>query len=170
MASFHCILQLWKVFLFHVYLEVNIKGDYKVSHDLPRAGRLHWNLGRTFSKAQISARSIAVSLNTSLGAWSWVPKGNSAPAQLILDNCWLLSPAWFTITEEPPPSASLAWRDYILKHHFVNLWSFHYILVENPIKKCLSCSFPFSFPELPFTSVSIFSFCNFSGMILSRLL
>lgn len=84
--------------------------------------------------------------------------------------CWLLSPAWFTITEEPPPSASLAWRDYISNHHFMNLWSLHYVLVENPIKKCLSSSFPFSFPELPFTSVFIFSFWNFSGMILSHLL
>lgn len=74
-----------KEFLPHVYLEVNIKRDSKVSHDLPRAGRLHWNLGRTFSKAQISVRSTAVSLNTALSAWSWAPKGNSAPAQLIWD-------------------------------------------------------------------------------------
>lgn len=85
MVLFHCYLQQWKVFLPHVYLEVNIKGNSKVSHDQPRAGRLHWNLGRTFSKAQISVRSIAVSLNTSLSAWGWAPKGNSAPAQLIWD-------------------------------------------------------------------------------------
>lgn len=155
------------MFLPHVYLEVNIKGDYKLSHDLPRAGRLHWNLGRTFSKAQISVRSIAVSLNTSLCAWNWLQK----EIELLPSwsgTCWLLSPVWFTITEEPPPSASLAWRDYILKHHFMNLWSFHYVLVENPIKKCLSCSFPFSFPELPFTSDFIFSLWNFSGMIPSH--
>lgn len=137
MVSFHCNLQQWKVFLPHVYLEVNIKGDYKVSHDLPRAGRLHWNLGRTFSKPRISVRSIAVSLNTSLGAWSWAPKGNSAPTQLIWDLLALVTSLIYHHRETPSIYFSFLRRLYFKTPFYELVKPSLYVLVENPIKKCL---------------------------------
>lgn len=141
MVSFHCNLQQWKVFLPHVYLEVNIKGDYKVSHDLPRAGRLHWNLGRTFSKPRISVRSIAVSLNTSLGAWSWAPKGNSAPTQLIWDLLALVTSLIYHHRETPSIYFSFLRRLYFKTPFYELVKPSLYVLVENPIKKCLPAPF-----------------------------
>lgn len=158
-----------------VYLGVSLKGDYKVSHDLPGVRRLHWNLGRTFSKAQISVRSVAA-----ICTFEYVPcclklgskrKFSSYPTDLVSrgpasSHCRSQHQPDLQSQRKPPPS-TLAWRDYILNCRFMNLWSLQYVWGDRKSKQKASILLlSWTAPHLCFHLFCLPSSWDFSGIIL----
>lgn len=150
-----------------------------MSDDLPGAGRLHWNLGRTFSKAQISVRSVAA-----ICTFEYVPwclklgskrKFSSYPTDLV---SWGPASSHHRPCHQPdlqsqrnPLHLLLLPEEIIFLNAILWTWSLQYVSGERESKQKVSVLLP-SFllpwiaPCLYFHLCFLLSSWDFSGIIL----